>query len=445
VCDHALCQTGEHRRAARVDDGVRAHSLPVLLAALIAASGCLTASAPGAPPADASAPGPVTPTGKGVNYQTGNGMAVLAAAQSDSAQVARDLDQIAELHGTWVRIETYMPSADHPDTTANLPGLLDAITRRNLSPIVDILQWHYPATSADAYKTWLAGFVRGVARDVLVFEIGNEPNLNMYSESGGGTDPTTGAFVPPYAGFDIELHPYGWDLPEQLVDPAPGSSDGMYVGACPQGVDLTPYRSAVASYVQLLADSYAVIKAIRPSATVVLGGISSWQASCFLTTLGALHAYDHADALGWHAYPVGADGALTPQNGANTLDQIVEPIVTAWAKPLPIWITEYGFQSPNGFASVAMGNAVADETAKANDLAQQYQLMRTEKAFTGPIVMYSAVDAPVTAADWAAQDPSHGEGGFGLWEWCTQPDATHPCAVDGLKVNPSMTAFTELQ
>jgi hypothetical protein len=57
---------------------------------------------------------------------------------------------------------------------------------------------------------------------------------------------------------------------------------------------------AVSSYVTWLADSYAAIKAKRPHATVLIGGVSSWQAQCWTQKLGQHGAYRYADAIAYH-------------------------------------------------------------------------------------------------------------------------------------------------
>ena len=61
-------------------------------------------------------------------------------------------------------------------------------------------------------------------------------------------------------------------------------------------------RRKVASYVAWLADSYAAIKAKRPHATVLIGGLLSWQAQCWTLKLGQHGAYRYADAIAYHPY-----------------------------------------------------------------------------------------------------------------------------------------------
>jgi len=61
-------------------------------------------------------------------------------------------------------------------------------------------------------------------------------------------------------------------------------------------------RRKVASYVAWLADSYAAIKAKRPHATVLIGGLSSWQAQCWTLKLSQHGAYRYADAIAYHPY-----------------------------------------------------------------------------------------------------------------------------------------------
>jgi len=241
-------------------------------------------------------------TGKGVNYRTGYGIQSLIANEQNLGQVALDFQQIGSLEAQWVRVETYMPQ-NGVDATIDLPNFIDAIEAAGMQPVLDILQWHYPASIRPSYQRWLKGLLNGAAHNVAVFELGNEPNLNTYGDFGGTYDAQTGQYTQPYPGFDVEDQPYGWDIPEYLVDT--GSTDpNEYLGACPSG-DMSAYQAAVAEYVQFLSDSYQIIKEVKPNATVVMGGISSWQATCFLQMLGSLKAYLYADAIGWHPYPVG--------------------------------------------------------------------------------------------------------------------------------------------
>ena len=170
-----------------------------------------------------------------------------------------------------------------------------------------------------------------VAGAVAVFELGNEPNLNVYTESGGTWNGTQ--YTSPWSGFSLGEQPYGWDIPEYIVD-NPNDPD-EYLEDCPTNV-------------QALAR--------------------------------------------------------------------------------PIWITEYGFQTPSNYAAYdpqAYGDAVANEDIKAQYYADQFTILRATYQFSGPIILYTATDYPVTATDWSSDDSSGNEGGFGLFEWCRPDGSTH--------------------
>jgi hypothetical protein len=145
---------------------------------------------------------------------------------------------------------------------------------------------------------------------------------------------------------------------------------------------------AVSSYVAWLADTYAAIKAKRPHATVVIGGLSSWQAQCWTEKLGQHDAYRYADAIAYHPY------GATPSEAAAALN-VFEPIVKSWPKLLAIWITEFGFTTGDGVSRVGT------EQVKASDLAQTYRLLASR--VSGPILYYTARDWPLTAAHWKQQ------------------------------------------
>jgi hypothetical protein len=72
-----------------------------------------------------------------------------------------------------------------------------------MEPVLNILQWSYPA-SIDAYRSWLKSLLSSssVAGAVAVFEPGNEPNLNAYTESGGTWNGTQ--YTSPWSGFGLE-------------------------------------------------------------------------------------------------------------------------------------------------------------------------------------------------------------------------------------------------
>jgi hypothetical protein len=220
--------------------------------------------------------------------------------------------------------------------------------------------------------------------------MGDEENLSFRQES--------------YPGANPNLEPYGWDFsPGDFAKEDP-------VGACPTDpAGLADIDQAVGRYAAWLADSYAIIKARRPYATVLIGGISSYQARCWLQKLGEAGAFRHADAIGYHPYPKYQN---TPQDGAATIEEILDAM-SLWDYALPIWITEYGFSTNND-----SGGAVKNERIKADYLTEEFRLLAP--FVQGPIIWYTARDYPTTSAGWVQQCPPHdcpgGIGGFGLFE-----------------------------
>jgi hypothetical protein len=334
------------------------------------------------------------------------------------------------------------------DAAAKLPNLIHAITAARMRPVLNILQWRYPE-SIDAYRTWLTNLLDlpAVKNGVWVFELGDEPNLNVYSETGGSWNGTK--WVAPYVGYSPEEQPYGWDLPEQAVD-HPGDPND-YIGDCPADPRaLAPYKAAVKRYVDWLAASHDVIKRSKPDAKIVLGGLSSWQATCFLKVLGQpdVAAYDYVDAVGWHAYAVGSSDKLvqTPANGAASLD-IATNAIDAWPQKRPVWITEYGVTTPTNYAHYdsGWGDAVQNEATKATFDAEEFTLLRTQKRFAGPVMLYTVVDYPLTASDWHGEDRTGNEGGAGLFEWCFPDASKYTCpSTLPLRVEPAFAAFAAL-
>ena len=306
-------------------------------------------------------------TGKGVNYMTGLGMNILNCTGSDQAQISKDMVELRSLHVQWVRIETSMTAISGLPTSPacpppvhefdNLVNLINGIRSIGARPVVNILGWHYPPTFESAYRSWLNRLVETVPEGA-VFEIGNEENLSNKVES--------------YPGHNPDEEPYGWDFdPRDLP-----AGDG--VGACPADqAKRENLSAAVARYVAWLNDSHSVIKAASARSIVVLGGLSSWQPVCSLERLGALSAYQYADALGYHPYP---RHEVTPQVAANTLNDPLR-IMNGWKKRLPIWVTEYGFSTNAGDVSY-----VNDEATKASDIASEYKLLRLVRELRADVV-----------------------------------------------------------
>jgi hypothetical protein len=344
-----------------------------------------------------------TTTGqKSVNYQTGMGIDILNCAGQEKNQLAKDMLLLLDLGVQWVRIETTMtavtalpkpPMCPAPTTEfQHLNNIISGINGIGAHTLLNITGWHYPQSLAPQYKSWLKRLLAAIPKNIQAFEIGNEENQTNSAET-------------PNA--DPDQHPYGWDFG---IDDLANTDRS---GNCPTDpVKLADIRAAVARYVTWLMDTEAIIHAERPQATVVIGAISSWQPNCWLTLLGEMQAYNHADAWAFHPYPYPSD-AVTGANGELTLDNALQ-LVQSWAKQLPVWITEYGFSTNTNDIAV-----VKTEEDKATQIHSEYDLLKAQSS--APIFLWTARDWPTKSIDWAG-DCTPGKcpaavGGFGLFEW----------------------------
>jgi hypothetical protein len=205
-------------------------------------------------------------------------MNVLNCNAGNAPQVARDAAQIKVSGAQWVRVETAMSAITglpRPPLCAppahefdRLTTLLSGIRGTGAQPLLNILGWHYPPSMRHEYSAWLTRLLVA-APDLTAFEIGDEPNLSVHEISWPGASP--------------DEEPYGWDFNAAWFSPYDG------VGLCPSDPEqLAAFGRSVARFVTWIADSYELIKARRPAATVLIGGISSWRPACWLRELGRL-------------------------------------------------------------------------------------------------------------------------------------------------------------
>jgi hypothetical protein len=257
-------------------------------------------------------------------------------------------------------------------------------------PLIVLLVDQYDSAAHVPYRAWLEQ-VLAEAPESAAFEVGNEENLSQSTEGYKGAPPGS--------------YPYGWRFSASDFGPSDRT------GVCPKDpAKVEDFDRAVSSYVAWLADTYAAIKAKRPHATVVIGGLSSWQAQCWTEKLGQHDAYRYADAIAYHPY------GATPSEAVATLD-VFQPIVKSWPKHLDIWITEFGFTTGSG------SSRVATEQLKASELTETYRLL--SRRVNGPILYYTARDWPLTTAQWKQQ--------------CGYA----PCVLDKSGSNPGHIAGTE--
>jgi hypothetical protein len=348
--------------------------------------------------------------GKGVNYETGNGMNQLNCDSGNVKQIQADMKELAALHLQWVRVEVSMSS---PSTLScpklppfqGLKNMLAGIRSTGAKPLVDILASEYSSGSRGSYVAWLNTLLDQTPA-VFDFEVGNEENLS-YSTEG-------------YKGAPQGDYPYGWEF--NASDFAPND----LIGKCPapnsaKNADL---ERAVSSYVAWLTDTYTTIKRKRPAARVVIGGLSSYQPECWLEKMGQHQIYEHADAIAYHTY------GNNPANSVATLNY-AQAGMKSWKKKLPVWITEFGFSTAAGTSG-----SVPTEQQKAAYMTEEFNLLATK--VPGPVIYYTARDFPLTTSQWKQQcsfssgscvsDRGHSKPGYipgtnydvsgaGLFEW----------------------------
>lgn len=346
--------------------------------------------------------------GKGVNYETGNGMNQLNCDGGNIKQIQADMKELTALHLQWIRVEVSMSSVSQPSCPKlppfqGLKNMLTGIHTTGAKPLVDILASEYPASARETYLAWLNKLLDEMP-EVFDFEIGNEENLSHSTEG--------------YKGAPKGDYPYGWEFA------ASDFASNDLVGKCPapnsaKNADL---ERGVSSYVDWLADTYATIKLKRPSARVIIGGLSSYQPQCWLEKMGQHKAYEHADAIAYHTY------GATPAESVSTL-KYLQTGMRGWKKQLPVWITEFGFTTVAGSAG-----SVPNEQRKADFMTAEFHLLAPKVA--GPVIYYTARDFPLTIDQWKQQcsfspcvadaqhsKPGHVPGtsydvsGSGVFEW----------------------------
>jgi hypothetical protein len=106
-----------------------------------------------------------------------------------------------------------------------------------------------------------------------------------------------------------------------------------------------------ALYTQLLKATYTAIKAEDPTATVVLGGLSTGADSAFLNGIHANGGWNSFDVLAIHSFVAG-----TPDGSAFERWTADAKSILASYGDKPIWITEFGWSSYSGSVGVSLGN-----------------------------------------------------------------------------------------
>lgn len=152
----------------------------------------------------------------------------------------------------------------------------------------------------------------------------------------------------------------------------------------------TPYNAGVHRFVQWLNLAYNTIKEVDSSATVVLGGLSSWIMEDFMDRLTIEQAYKYCDEIAYHPYD------RFPSQCISRITAFKNKMAT-WPSPkneMPIWITEIGFHT----GSVGSTGQVSSEVQKGAYLREMMFLLIKNLKYSRPIFWYifHEVDASST-------------------------------------------------
>ncbi len=116
---------------------------------------------------------------------------------------------------------------------------------------------------------------------------------------------------------------------------------------------------SAAGYTTLLKAAYAAIKAEDPTATVVLGGLSTGPDQSFLDGIWQNGGWNSFDVLAIHAYVIG--DPLAPDNILPLWLTLAKQTVDARGVK-PIWITEFGWSTYRGSGSSYVGVTEAQQS-----------------------------------------------------------------------------------
>jgi hypothetical protein len=111
-----------------------------------------------------------------------------------------------------------------------------------------------------------------------------------------------------------------------------------------------------ARYTQLLKATYAAIKSVDPTATVVLGGLSTGPDASFLQGIYANGGWSSFDVLAIHSFV-----NYSPESGTFPLWISDAKATLASYGQKPIWITEFGWSSFTGTDGQVVGSTVDEQ------------------------------------------------------------------------------------
>lgn len=313
--------------------------------------GLLAALVPTAAPARAE----TAPLGARVGFSPGGAWPWLP-----DAELARELDLMASSGATWVRVDFSWSSVERVRGTydwKNLDRVVAAVRSRGMQVLAlpaYTPEWARPAGTTNKTPptdpTGFAAFTaaaaaRYVPHGVTVYEIWNEPNIAPF-----------------------------W---------AP--------------------KPDVAAYARLLELTSAKVRAVAPSAVLVVGGLSPASdladgtrvdPRTFLTKLYALGAGSSFDAVGVHPYSFPAlpsDETTASWNTFQKMSTMRETMIANGDGAKRIWLTETG--APTGTSSQAVSEArqaaiVADTLTAVAGLS-----------WAGPVFFYSLRDRGTNLGD----------------------------------------------
>ena len=181
-------------------------------------------------------------------------------------------------------------------------------------------------------------------------------------------------------------------------------------------------RPSVEKYSELLKASYAAIKLVDPTNTVIVGGLSPVEGNsntiepvAFITSLYMLNTQNSFDAIALHPYGYPLSSASTqPWSYWFQMYKVYDVMNRYGDASKKIWITEYG--APTGGSGYAhditafnifnYGKDYMSQDAQSimmTDLIAEISKIRT---WVGPVFWYSLIDTNSNSSD--------PEGHFGL-------------------------------
>lgn len=144
------------------------------------------------------------------------------------------------------------------------------------------------------------------------------------------------------------------------------------------------------SYAKRLKDAYDIIKTEDPEATVILGGISEYEAEKFVTTFKDIkvdgeHAYDFFDEVAFHPY------GNNPDDAFRKLTSFKNAMKNNWDKAgtKPIWITEIGFHAESGWDTSKTPGYANTEATKAEYLTSVLNGLHEGLDVQRPVMWYT--------------------------------------------------------